>query len=98
MRQAGAAVPVKFSLGGDQGLDILSPVSPVSRQINCATFAPVGPEEPTSPKGNSGLNYDPLVDQYIYVWGTDRAWKGTCRELNVKLNDGTDHKARFRFR
>ncbi len=96
--KAGSGVPIKFTLCGDAGLDILAPMSPVSQQIDCSTSAVIGPEEPTSPKGNSGLHYDPVADQYIYVWATDKAWKGTCRELNVKLNDGTEHKARFRFK
>jgi hypothetical protein len=96
--QAGSGVPIKFRLCGNAGLDILAPVSPVSRQIDCTTSAVIGPEEQTLPKGKSGLNYDPVADQYIYAWATDKSWKGTCRQLNVKLNDGTDHKAKFSFK
>jgi hypothetical protein len=33
--KAGAAVPIKFSLGGDRGLDILAAGSPTSQQIAC---------------------------------------------------------------
>ena len=33
--------------------------------------------------------------QDIYVWKTDKAWAGTCRQLDVKLNDGTTHSAKF---
>jgi len=73
-------------------------MSPWSRQIDCTTLAPIGPEESTSPAGKSGLHYDPFKDQYIYVWATASTWKGTCRELNVRLNDSTDHKARFSFK
>jgi hypothetical protein len=96
--KAGQAVAVKFSLGGNYGLDFLGATSPVSRQIDCTTFVPIGPEQATSPKGKSGLHYDASANQYIYVWATDKAWKGTCRELNVKLNDGTDHIAKFSFK
>jgi hypothetical protein len=28
---------------------------------------------------------------------TDRAWKETCRELNMKLANGSDHRVQFRF-
>ena len=96
--QAGQAVAVKFSLGADYGLDFLAAMSPVSRQIDCTAFVPIGPEEATSAKGTGGLQYDASANQYIYVWATDKSWKGTCRELNVKLNDGTDHKAKFSFK
>jgi len=34
---------------------------------------------------------------YTYVWKTDRTWKGTCRELNLKLADGSNHSVQFRF-
>ena len=36
--------------------------------------------------------------QYVYVWKTDKAWSGTCRQLVVKLSDNTEHRANFRFK
>jgi hypothetical protein len=48
--------------------------------------------------GGSSLSYDAVSDRYNYVWKTNKAWKGTCRILLVKLNDGTDHFAKFRFK
>jgi hypothetical protein len=30
------------------------------------------------------------------VWKTDKAWTG-CRQLVVKLNDGKDYRANFKF-
>ena len=47
--------------------------------------------------GNSSLSFDPLTDQYNYVWKTEKSWGGTCRQLVVKLNDGTEHIANFKF-
>ena len=36
--------------------------------------------------------------QYLFVWKTDKAWAGTCRQLSVKFNDGSAaHTAIFRF-
>ncbi len=35
--------------------------------------------------------------QYAYVWKTDNAWTGTCRQLVVGLKDGTTHSAWFNF-
>ena len=44
------------------------------------------------------MNYDPSSDQYIYVWKTNSAWAGTCRQLLVRFNDDTTHVANFKFR
>lgn len=44
--------------------------------------------------GGSSLSYDPTTDEYTYVWRTNKAWLNTCRQLVVKLNDGTFHRAK----
>ena len=96
--QAGSSVPVKFSLGSDQGLAILASGFPTSRPISCATALPSDPVESTVTAGQSSLSYDPLTAQYVYVWKTDKAWAGTCRQLDVKLVDDTTHSATFQFK
>jgi hypothetical protein len=96
--KAGSAVPVRFSLGGDQGLDIFSPGYPTSRPVKCATAARTDPIEQTVSAGNSSLNYDPASDTYTYVWKTENKWAGTCRVLTLQLDDGTQHLAYFRFK
>ena len=96
--KAGAAVPVKFSLGGDQGLDILAAGSPSSQRIACTGGAPTDAIEETVTASNSGLQYDPITDLYTYVWKTNKSWAGTCHQLTVKLSDGTSHVAHFQFR
>jgi hypothetical protein len=94
---AGRAIPVKFSLGGDYGLNILAPGYPSSSVVTCGTTAEDAIEE-TVTAGNSSLSYDASTEQYTYVWKTDQAWAGTCRTLVVKLNDGTYHYANFKFK
>jgi hypothetical protein len=37
------------------------------------------------------------ADRYTYLWKTEKAWAGTCRQLNVVLADGTYHHANVRF-
>lgn len=95
--KAGAAVPVKFSLGGDKGLDIMAAGSPASRQVYCDGSAGSSAVEETVTAGGSSLNYDPATTQYTYVWKTQKEWANTCREFNLKLNDSSDHKAVFHF-
>lgn len=96
--KAGRAIPVKFSLNGDQGLNIFADGYPASQEVACEGSAPVNEVEEVDTPGNSGLSYDPETDTYTYVWKTKKGWKGTCRQLIVKLNDGTDHTALFRFK
>jgi hypothetical protein len=95
--KAGSAVPVKFSLTGNQGLNIFQTGYPASAPYTCSSTAPTDAIEQTVTAGASSLSYDPASDQYTYVWKTDKAWAGTCRALVVKLADGATHTANFQF-
>jgi len=95
---AGQIVPVKFGLGGDRGLNIFANGSPASRQVSCSTGQPQGAATPIASPGGSGLSYDAATDSYSIGWQTDRAWSGTCRELEVRFADGSTQRARFNFR
>ena len=55
---AGRAIPIKFSLGGDQGLDILAAGSPASQPVSCNTGAPLGAVTPTVAVGGGETNDD----------------------------------------
>jgi hypothetical protein len=95
--KAGSAVPVKFSLSGDQGLNIFQAGSPKVQAITCDKFAAMDDVEETVTAGFSSLTYDRSSDQYTYVWKTDSAWSNSCRQLSVVLKDGNTHTARFSF-
>ena len=95
---SGQSIPLKFSLGGNRGLDIFAPGYPASVGIECATSNVLTPLEPASTPGNSGLSYDPSSDQYNFVWKTKKPWLNTCRQVIVRLKDGSDHRANFMFR
>ncbi|HET9513647.1 MAG TPA: PxKF domain-containing protein, partial [Gemmatimonadales bacterium] len=68
-----SAIPVKFSLGGDQGLDILADGYPLSQPIACDAGAQLDQIEDTVKAGGSSLTYDPVTEQYNYIWKTDRS-------------------------
>jgi hypothetical protein len=70
---------------------------PASQPTTCGSGAQ-GEIEETVTAGSSSLSYDATTDTYTYFWKTDRGWKGTCRQLNVKLNDGASHIANFQFK
>ena len=95
--KAGNAIPVKFSLGGNKGLNIFQSGYPVQGTINCQSGAPTDAIEQTVAAGNSSLSYDGTSNTYTYAWKTDKAWAGTCRELTVRFRDGTLKKADFWF-
>lgn len=95
---AGKAVPVKFSLGGNRGLKVLAAGYPQSMQVACNSGSPVDVVEETSSAGASSLSYDPATNVYSYVWKTDKSWSNTCRLFTLRLSDGTDHSVLFQFK
>ncbi|MES3033798.1 MAG: ExeM/NucH family extracellular endonuclease [Gemmatimonadota bacterium] len=94
---AGSVVPMKFTLGGDRGLDVIVPTFPVSRPVACDGSSPSRDEALTSTVGKIQLRYDAATGEYTYLWRTEKAWAGTCREFFIRLTDGTDETALFRF-
>jgi Bacterial Ig-like domain len=96
--KAGSAIPVKFNLGGNQGLNIFASGYPTSNTAFCDAEAGNDTVETTVNAGLSSLTYDTTANQYIYVWKTDKLWAGQCRQLRVKLIDGTVHAANFKFK
>lgn len=95
---AGRAIPIKFSLGGNQGLNIFSAGYPKSELIACNSNSLVDGIEVTSSAGSSSLSYDPVIDQYSFVWKTEKSWAGTCRQWVLKLTDGSTHRANFKLK
>ena len=96
--KAGSAIPVMFSLNGNQGLSVFYTGYPVSQPIACATGVPTATISETLTANASGLQYNPQSDQYTYAWKTDKSWANSCRRLFVKFNDGSQqHTADFIF-
>ncbi|HEX6952635.1 MAG TPA: PxKF domain-containing protein [Gaiellaceae bacterium] len=97
--KAGSAIPVKFSLGGDQGLNIFyNSTYPASQPISCSNSAPLDTIETTVTAGQSSLSYDSGSGVYTYIWKTNAAWANTCRALVIRTKFGTFHAANFKFK
>jgi hypothetical protein len=96
--KAGAAVPVKFSLGGNHGMNIFQAGYPKSQLIPCDSTANVDGIETTVTAGGSSLAYDAATNTYTYVWKTDKAWAGTCRQLVLAFADGSVQRANFKLK
>jgi hypothetical protein len=95
--KAGSSIPVKFSLGGNQGLSIFATNSPSVTPVSCSTAAVVDALEEVGTATTSGLKYDATAGQYIYTWKTATSWANTCQRLTVKTADGAPHYAFFTF-
>lgn len=63
----------------------------------CVSAQASGGDEETVSAGGSGLSYEPASGRYVNVWKTRNAWRGSCRQLDVLLADGTHHRALFSF-
>jgi subtilisin-like proprotein convertase family protein len=96
--KAGSAVPIKFSLDGDQGLDILLEGYPQVQLVDCTSGDPAGIAVTAVTAGMSGLQYDPLTDTYTFLWKTQKDWAGKCAVFELGLNDGSSHEASFSFK
>ena len=84
---AGQSVRLRFSLRGDQGLDVLAAGSPSWTPCAGGTATPA----------TGALAYQASLDRYAYEAQTPKSWAGTCEDLTLTLKDGTTHTARFQF-
>ena len=89
--KAGDAVPLKFSLQGDKGADIVAGTS--WQPASCGDWSSLGSSAP----GQGRLSYNASIDRYLDVVTTDASWKGSCRTIDVQLSDGSHHSVRVRF-
>ncbi len=87
---------MKFTLGGDKGLDIFATGYPLSRQIPNPQETMDAWSRPVT-AGASGLSYDAASDRFTYVWKTEKGWAGQDRQLVVQFDDGTTKEANFKF-
>lgn len=93
---AGSTIPVKFSLGGDFGLDVLTAGSPTSQKINCTTLAVKGDDLPAVSANKDDLKLNGH-DYYRYDWKTLKGWDGTCRIFKLNFTTGETATAYFKF-
>lgn len=95
---AGDAIPIVFSLGGDQGLDVLAAGSPSSARVDCDhPGAPTG-GDPASSQSGRGLMFESSTGHYVFMWQTRKTWAGTCRTFVLGLRDGSVARLTVSFR
>jgi hypothetical protein len=94
---AGFPVPIRFSLNGYQGADVLADGYPQVAEVECGAGESPETGAPARSAWRRGLRYRPSSDHYVYWWKTKSRWAGKCRQFLLKLNDGSLHRAEFRF-
>lgn len=89
--RAGQGVPLKFSLGGDRGLGVVSRVT--WQQVSCIDGSNIG--QPAS--GSGKLSYASSTGRYTELATTDPSWKGSCRTVTIQIADTTLHSVVVKF-
>lgn len=86
LAKPGQAIPVKFSLAGDHGLDVVTSARFVAHGTDST---PEGEPIPVTTVVGSGLTYDASSDTYTYVWKTTKALSLKTGEFQLTLSDDT---------
>ncbi len=87
----GSEIPLRFSLGGPRGSDVVDSVR--WQTVSCDSFAATASPEPAT----ATVAYAASLDRYTVQVATSKSWNGTCRRVSVSLRDGSAHDALFRF-
>jgi hypothetical protein len=100
--RAGSGVPVKWQVQSGSG-GYLSDLAMVTSVQYVPIACPLGGVVDGTPvdadtSGGSGLHYDALAEQFVYVWQTPKTLEGTCAQLHLSLSDGSQHMANFQFK
>jgi hypothetical protein len=97
--KAGRALPVRFSLGSYRGPVPVVDGYPKVAQVECGAGAePVdGDRARGSWKKNGWKQSKRGRAPYMFVWKTEKRWSGSCRQLILKLDDGTLHRVEVQF-
>ncbi len=97
--KAGKKVPVRFTLGSYRGAPPVASGYPQVAPVACGTGA-----EPEGGERARGSWKKLSVGQskrgrgaYMFVWKTEKKWAGDCRQLVLKLDDGTTHRVELQF-
>ncbi|QDO88178.1 metalloprotease [Ornithinimicrobium ciconiae] len=95
--KAGSTTQIRFNLGGDLGADPLRAAhSPMVQEISCDTREPLQYSVTVAADGRN-LSYAKGQQRYQLLWTPDTALAGTCQELILTLDDGTQHRADVRI-
>jgi hypothetical protein len=100
---AGSIVPVRFEVQGADDREAVADGYPRSARVACGADADPAAGEPIRAFWSKWGHWRHWKHRrrhhrsHSLLWKTDRRWDDTCRQLVLKLTDGTVHRAHFRF-
>ena len=96
--KAGKTVPVRFSLGGNRGMNVFAPGYP--RVVTVACPGGVSTDEIESVLNGRPPALSYANGTYTYALATESKWASStmCRQLQVRWLDGSERTALFRLR
>jgi sugar lactone lactonase YvrE len=98
---AGRTIPIKWQLkkaSGGYVTELSSFVSLLWAPLACDASPTDIVEEETTATGGTTLRYDPVANQFIYNWDTQKSWARTCVQIQLTLADGTRQFAKVSFK
>jgi len=97
--KAGLPVPVRFSLGSYRGPAPVVGGYPKVSPVACGAGAQAaGVEKARGSWKKRSLHASKRGGwSYMFLWKTDKSWAGGCRQLVLKLDDGTFHRVDVQF-
>lgn len=94
---AGSRVPMRFKLPDRLGSYVSDPAImdnfAVASERCLSNVVPLN----DTATGGPGLSFDSATSTYTYNWDTDASWAGTCRNVKLRLIDGSRHTLMFKF-
>jgi hypothetical protein len=97
--KAGPPVPVRFSLGSYRGPVPVAPGYP--SVVGCGKDSQSSGAERAhgvwTRSGSRGRGAKRSRGTYRFLWKTEQKWVGSCRQLVLKLDDGTMHRVAVEF-
>ena len=90
--KAGEPIPLKFSLQGDRGLNVVAKTT--WQPASCTDWSATG----AASTGQGKLTYSASSGRYVDAVASSSSWKGSCRTLTLELADGTSHAVGVRFK
>jgi len=99
--KAGSVIPIKWRISAPDGTPISDPasfMSLTSYRVDCESISDAADVEMEEYSvGASGLQ--DLGDGYWqFNWKTPKGYAGQCRVMVLKLADGSEHSAKFKFK
>jgi hypothetical protein len=97
--KAGLPVPVRFSLGSYRGPAPVAAGYPKVSPVSCSGGAQAaGSEKARGSWTKRSVHASKRGGwTYMFLWKTEKSWAGGCRQLVLKLDDGTVHRVDVEF-